>query len=398
MNILFLTLLDLKNLNESGIYHDLVNELKSRGHNVTVVTAAERKKIGKTNLYTSNNIEVLSVKIGNITKTNTLIKGINTLLIEKYFASAIKNYLKNHDFDLIVYTTPPITFYNLIKRLKNKYNCKTYLLLKDIFPQNAVDLNLFKKSGLIYKYFRSKEKSLYKISDYIGCMSQENINYIEKNNNITAKTHIFRNALYEKKFNKNLALKNEIFSKYSLDMNKKLFIYGGNIGVPQGINFIKEVMSNFDKVNNSQLLIVGNGTHYKDILLHSKTLSHKCVKVLNIMPKEEYDVLVSCADVGLIFLDNRFTIPNYPSRLTSLLNAGLPILASTDENTDLSYDIIEWKCGLWNKSNDINGFIKNANRIVEPNTYAILSGNSKKCYREFFKIEDNVDGLLNMIK
>lgn len=55
----------------------------------------------------------------------------------------------------------------------------TYFLLKDIFPQNAVDLGFLSKAGLkrsIYKYFRKKEIELYKISDYIGCMS--NTNYI----------------------------------------------------------------------------------------------------------------------------------------------------------------------------------------------------------------------------
>lgn len=36
--------------------------------------------------------------------------------------------------------------------------------------------------GFIYKYFRRKEKELYKISDYIGCMSQANVNYVIKHN------------------------------------------------------------------------------------------------------------------------------------------------------------------------------------------------------------------------
>jgi aspartate 1-decarboxylase len=54
-------------------------------------------------------------------------------------------------------------------------------MLKDIFPQNAVDLGMIKTTGiksLLYKYFRRKEKGLYFISDRIGCMSQANVDYV----------------------------------------------------------------------------------------------------------------------------------------------------------------------------------------------------------------------------
>ena len=45
-------------------------------------------------------------------------------------------------------------------RLKNASNAKTYLLLKDIFPQNAVDLNLLKNGGILYNYFRLNYKMI----------------------------------------------------------------------------------------------------------------------------------------------------------------------------------------------------------------------------------------------
>ena len=57
-----------------------------------------------------------------------------------------------------------------------------YLLLKDIFPQNAVDLGMFSKGGLLYRMFRKKEERLYQLSDYIGCMSPANVDYILRHN------------------------------------------------------------------------------------------------------------------------------------------------------------------------------------------------------------------------
>ena len=113
-------------------------------------------------------------------------KGIGQLLVETQFKRAVKYYLKDVKFDLIVYTTPPVTFSKVIKYLKSlNPTAKTYLLLKDIFPQNAVDLGMMSKTGIksfLYHFFRKKEKKLYALSDYIGCMSPANVRYVIEHN------------------------------------------------------------------------------------------------------------------------------------------------------------------------------------------------------------------------
>ena len=89
-------------------------------------------------------------------------------------------------FDLILYSTPPITFTKVIALAKKENpGAKTYLMLKGIFPQNAIDLGMLSISGLkglLYKSFRKKEKRLYELSDFIGCMSPANVKYVLKYN------------------------------------------------------------------------------------------------------------------------------------------------------------------------------------------------------------------------
>ena len=82
----------------------------------------------------------------------------------------------------MLYSTPPITFERVVQFIKRRDGAKTYLLLKDIFPQNAVDLKVFGKRSPLYRHFRNKEKKLYKNADYIGCMSPANVEYILRNN------------------------------------------------------------------------------------------------------------------------------------------------------------------------------------------------------------------------
>ena len=197
MNIVFLTMSRIYNLEQSGIYTDLLRKFVSEGHNVCIVAPAERRMNESTNLKHYYNYSVLRVKVGNIQKTNIIEKGISTVLLENQFLAAIKKHFRNIKFDLVMYSTPPITFAKVVDYIKKRDGAKSYLLLKDIFPQNAVDLGMFSKESIFYKYFRKKEKKLYKQSDYIGCMSQANVDYLIRHNPYIDKTivHISPNSI-----------------------------------------------------------------------------------------------------------------------------------------------------------------------------------------------------------
>jgi len=156
----------MENINQRGIYTDLVRELSKRGINMYVVSPRAKRQNLPTEFVSEGNINILKVKTGNITKTKSFIeKGISTIRIEDQYLSAIKKYFNNINFDMVMYSTPPITFNKILKYYKKKHNSKTYLILKDIFPQNAVDIGVMKKGSLIWKYFRNKEINLYKNSD-----------------------------------------------------------------------------------------------------------------------------------------------------------------------------------------------------------------------------------------
>ncbi|PTK78503.1 glycosyltransferase WbuB, partial [Staphylococcus haemolyticus] len=165
---IFLTIKEMDNTNETGIYHDFINELSKYYDKVLVVSPTQRRNRNKTHIKSFKNVNILRVKIPNITKTNVIEKGISTVLIESLYDKALKKFYSKEKFDTIFYSTPPITFPNLISKLKKRNNATTYLILKDIFPQNAIDLNMFKKTSPFYSFFRMKEKKTYKISDYIG--------------------------------------------------------------------------------------------------------------------------------------------------------------------------------------------------------------------------------------
>ena len=374
----------MENIDERGIYTDLVRELANNKLNVYVVFPKERRWKLKTEITKHKNITLLKVKTGNITKTNMFEKGLSTLLIEQQYINAIKKFYSNVKFDLVLYSTPPITFEKVVKYIKKRDNCKTYLILKDIFPQNAVDINILKKGSLIWKYFRSKEERLYKISEYIGCMSQGNIDYLVKHNPsvVDSCIEIFPNSI--KPINRVKILKDRsvIYSKYGIPEDRTLFVYGGNLGKPQGIDFLLKVIQDFIKVKNAFLLIIGSGTEFLKLYSYIEKTKPINVRLYSKMPKDEYDRILEIADVGLIFLDRRFTIPNIPSRLTAYMDFSIPILAATDPNTDLRTILNESNSGLWVESGNINGFIDKANILSADKTLRVKMGMMGRQYLE----------------
>lgn len=229
-------------------------------------------------------------------------------------------------------------------------------------------------------------------------MSPANKNYLLSHNSYISenKVHLFRNSTYDssKEINENERI--SILKKYNLSSNKTTFIYGGNIGVPQGTDAIKEVIKRFNEMENSQLVIVGSGTKFKEIQNYAQNI--KDVFVLNQLPKKDYDLLLSVSDIGLVFLDSRFTIPNYPSRLTSYLMLSKPVISMTDENTDIGMEIEKYDCGFSIVNENIDKFILDSNKLANDiDLRKQMSINAKKMFNDLFRIEENVREMLNFI-
>lgn len=313
-------------------------------------------------------VSYLKIKTGNIQKTNPIEKGISTILLEGQFKKAIKKYAKDIKFDLILYSTPPITFCSVIKYFKKRDNAKTYLMLKDIFPQNAVDLNYFSNKSIIYKYFRKKEINLYKQSDKIGCMSPANKDYLLKHNPYLDKNaiEVFPNSIIPDEKNKrNMRINDKIRKQYGVPKDATVFMYGGNLGKPQGIDFLANCLNEASNIKNTYFVICGTGTEYHVLESAKKENKINNLLLINGLPKDKYTELLNIADVGLIFLDNRFTIPNFPSRLLSYCEKGIPILCCTDKSTDIGKIATENNFGWNSNSRETSQFVNTVNDITK---------------------------------
>jgi glycosyltransferase involved in cell wall biosynthesis len=397
MKILFLTLARIDSIEIQGIYPDLLRKFRDNGHEVIIVSPIERKFRNKTKHIQEGSVSILNVWTTNFQKTNLLEKGITTLFLEFFYYKAIKKYIKYKDIDLILYSTPPITFTYLINRLKNISNAKTYLLLKDIFPQNAVDLNLLKYGGILYNYFRKQEKILYKISDFIGCMSPANLNYVLENNPEIEynKLEVNPNSIEVKR--NSFELETDLYTKYNIPRNKVIFIFGGNLGIPQGIDFLKANIAYCKSIKEAFFLIVGDGTEYNDFKNWILTENINNALLIKELPKSEYDEIIKLSHVGLIFLNPKFTIPNFPSRILSYMQNCLPVICATDLVTDIGEIAVNNNFGYKCFTSDTEAFFDCIIKLLDKNLRITMGKNGFNFLKNEYSVKNSYNKIIEKI-
>lgn len=366
MKVLYIASIFPKENEEDNIYTDLAEALKEKGHDVVVVVSDERKNASETRMCRERNIEVIRVKTGNLYNVGLFEKATSFITMQNKLKDAINKYLDDKKFDLVLLMAPPITMYSVAKFAMKKFNCISYLMQKDIFPQNALDLGILNKSNPAYWYFRNIEKKLYKTVTVIGCMSNGNKEYLLENNSFIdeKKIELFPNTI---KINKDLYWsKTSIRQKYNIPEDNVIAIYGGNFGRAQGIDFLIKVLDEYKNNNKVYFILIGKGTEKDRLFKHVQINKIKNVLYLDYVPKKEYCDFLFQSDIGLVFLDHRFTIPNIPSRTLTYFEYSLPIMAATDKNTDYK-ELIENESlsGLWCESNNLKEFINKFNFLLD---------------------------------
>ncbi len=371
------------------IYLDLVFALKDRGHNVMISACSSEK--GEYSLEISDGVECACVPVPDQFKAGKIKKGLVQITLGRKLLSGVKRYFWDRKVDIIIYPTPPVTLSGILKPLKEHYKARTYLMLKDIFPQNAVDLGMMREGGIAYRLFKGMERKLYRQSDIIGCMSPANISYIKEHEPEIDPSvlELFPNTVrilpegeekgFEKEGDKGRSYVNLFF--------------GGNLGKPQAVDFLLKGIGELESYPGARFTFIGSGTEEGKIRDYIERNKPSNLQLLKELPRREYEEVLKDADIGLVSLSSRFTIPNFPSRILSYMQMSKPIFAVTDRNTDMGKMITEEaRCGYWCPSDDPREFAETVKRIAEERESLPGMGRRGREYLiSHFNVESSVD-------
>ena len=387
--LLFFSLFKIESIDDQGIYPDLLGQFSLNNFDVYILSPTERgDKITK-RIIKKDNVTIIQVKSLKTQKTNKVEKLLSSLILEFLFLKSYRKELNNIEFDIVLFPTPTIFVNYFLNKIKLSKNGFKYLLLKDIFPQNAIDLNLIKSNSFVTSFFKKIENKLYDNVDYIGCMSPENKNFLIKNRSLNKdKIEVNPNSLDLSRYpilDKNVFRKSKNIHKDDL-----IFVYGGNLGKPQGIEKIMKFAKYLETQNSIYFIICGKGTESNKLKKFIKKENLKKTKIYNNLTKLEYLQIVKESNMGFVFLHKSFSIPNYPSRILDYMNYKLPVFAWTDSVSDVGDIFVINKAGFSFKSESdfskIKSVIKNLTiqelRTMGENSYKVLVNNfqSKKSY------------------
>ncbi|MGO5052615.1 glycosyltransferase [Lachnospiraceae bacterium LCP25S3_G4] len=382
MNVLLITM-GWPQKNENNLYSDFMEEFVEDGHSVTVLAIDEKKNIIHQKASLEKGIYVIRVAAGSIQKTNKYKKVIVSFLAGIRMLFDLRKYTVKKKFDFILYSTPPITLTPAVILLKRKYQAKLYLLLKDIWPQDSVDLGAMRKGGIVWFAFRLLEIITYSAADYIGCMSPANVRYVRKHNPYL-KNKIVEVCPNSKKLRKTIPIDRiAIREKYGLPKEKLIYLYGGNLGKAQGVEFLIDIFQQYKSQEDIYFLVLGSGTAYENLERSIKRIKANNVSLRPEIPMGDYKKLVPACDVGLILLNEKSSVPNFPSKLLTYLISKIPIIAAVDRATDIG-DIIENAgCGLQIENGDLKGF---ENAVIKLSSTETRKNMGEKGYNLFLSM------------
>ena len=373
------------------LIHDLAYEFKLRGHDPAVITPNNNipNNIQITN---EQGIQVIRVKTGKIKGTTRLSRALNEITLSNKIWRKAKKHLLTHQCDFIVYYSPTIFFGSLVKRLKKKFDCKSYLILRDIFPQWALDAGILKK-GLLYSYFKRKEIQNYDAADIIGVQSPANLNYFIDNG---------QNERYnfEVLFNW-INLSQDSISHFNLrkklGLEKKIvFFYGGNMGIAQDMDNIIRLAERFNQDPDAHFLLVGDGSEVHRL---QKEIQKKNLTNLTIHPtvnQRDYLCILSEFDIGLISLDRRLKTQNFPGKMLGYMYNAKPILASINQGNDLQDILQTHEAGLVSHNGDDEVFYNHAMKLLRnPDLREQMGRNGRVLLERYFSVSRAASQILS---
>lgn len=311
--------------------HDLATELVRQGHEVMVATPTSAIK-GAIDVAVEDGVTVLRIKSGEMKKANKAIRLWRESRLSVTMWRRAREIFRNNPCDLIVFYSPTIFFGDLVRRLKMLWNCPSYLVHRDIFPQWAVDLGVFRRGGLLHRYLNYKEVAHYDAADVIGVEAPGNLLYFDK---VFPRRNYRTEVLYNWISGTREAAGDSNWRKKLGLEGKVVFCYGGNIGVGQDLDNIVRLASSLGEHNDIFFLLVGSGSEVQRLNIEIERLGLKNMKIIAPLPQEQYMQCLAELDVGIVSLDKRLHSNNFTGKVLGYVSCGKPVLASVNPNNDV---------------------------------------------------------------
>ena len=374
--------------------HELAAEFVKQGHKVVIIAPGKPKQSERLKKNRIDDITYWKFKSGKLRGQGKLKRAINETLLSFNAWLAVRHEIEIEPFHGVIYYSPSTFFGSLVKRIKTDNNCKSYLILRDMFPQWAVDEGLIRKGSLIEKYFRYFENINYCAADFIGLMSPKNLTLFTDKYQDTFNTHVLynwadTNASLQRNGNSDLR------ETYGLQ-DKVIFFYGGNIGHAQDMGNLLRLAHSMKEVTNAHFIFLGQGD---EVPLVKETIESQNLVNTTLLPsvsQERYKEILTQVDIGLFSLAASHKTHNFPGKLLGYMVESLPILGSINVGNDLSEVITSADAGFILVNGQDAEFFKAAKELAaDKNLRKQIGDNANRLLVNQFSVRSAANTILN---
>lgn len=377
--------------------HELALHFKSIGHVPVVICPGKLEQNDRLVIDEIDEITYWRFRSGKLRGQGKFKRAINETLLSVKAWLAIKGKIKNQQFDGVVYYSPSIFFGFLVNQIKQACQCRGYLILRDMFPQWAIDEGLIKQGSIIEKYFRFFERLNYSSADRIGLMSPKNLQLFENLYGHQFNTEVLYNWANKTDF----PCKSEIFGlREKLNLTGKvIFFYGGNIGHAQDMANLLRLAEAMKSIDNAHFIFVGQGD---EVHLVKQMINDKVLFNCSFFPsvsQSDYKLILNEIDVGLFSLSAKHTAHNFPGKLLGYMVHSLPILGSVNKGNDLVEVIHNAKAGFIFHNGDDKNFYESAKELATSEKLRMQTGkNANDLLVDKFSVESAASQILSLFK
>jgi glycosyltransferase involved in cell wall biosynthesis len=374
---------------------DLAKEFLQQGHTPVVITAVANKNASYEEDFLDG-ITVLRLAGWKPYKNkNLVLRTLSEFLLP--FIMILKLHKTNFNkerWDLILWYSPSIFFGPLIFKMKKSAQCKTYLILRDIFPEWALDLGLIRK-GLTYSFFKLIANFQYSVADTIGVQTQSNLTYLKDwADEPNRKLQVLQNWQ-----SPTINIGTSINIDKTLLSGRKIFAYIGNMGIAQGMDIFIDLAEILKGNSELGFLFVGRGSEVDRLKIRIKELALSNILFFDEVDPQEMPGLLEQCHVGLLALDPRHTTHNIPGKFLTYLLASLPVLARVNAGNDLVRLIKDEGVGeVYVGESVVELKILSEKILFNQKTYENMASRGNKLAKNMFSSKNAVHQIIDTIK
>lgn len=310
-----------------------------------------------------NNVEIHRASGTTLNKNVILLKLINmvTLSCSMLFAGIAKFRRSN---SVLVVTTPP-TMPFLIAVASLLRGCSYTLLVHDCYPEELVAVGKLKPNSFAVRVVDYFNRWLFKHARKIIVVGRDMKKLIEgKSRGLDVPVVVIPNWAEVEEVRPQPRSENQLISQLGIK-DKLIVMHAGNIGFPTDVETVIDLLQQLSNDERFHFVFIGDGVKRKLLqqALDERHLSN--LTLLGARPRSEQTEFLNACDVGLVSLVSGMYGAAMPSKTYNIMAAGKPILAITDEGSELALVIEENQIGWHLESGNVELLRNTLEQIYE---------------------------------